>query len=173
MDPLMRTRSLRVTHSIMSILARRAVVRRTTPQRFVNRARRPPFHTPEWSTTPFSRATADAVASADGPLFERARTVRCGGLYVSPSSRTVLPGRAFALHRLYQTEWKRESGQSGGGHRFAAGLVRIRLAARPPERVSKAICLFSHSSEEVLLAFGKQFKVRCCGRIARPSYRRK
>ena len=47
----------------------------------------------------------------------------------------------------------------GRRDRFAAGLVRIRLAARPPERVSKAICLFSHSSEEVLLAFGKQSKL--------------
>ena len=37
---------------------------------------------------------------------------------------------------------------------------RIRLVARPSGPVSKVICDVSHLGEEVLLAFGKQFKLR-------------
>ena len=40
----------------------------------------------------------------------------------------------------WQTEWKRESGQSGGGHGSRPARCRIRLVARPSGPVSKVIC---------------------------------
>ena len=44
------------------------------------------------------------------------------------------------LSSPWQIEWKRESGQSGGGHGSRPARCIIRLVARPSGPVSKVIC---------------------------------
>ena len=72
----------------------------------------------------------------------------------------------------YQTEWKRESGQSGGGHGFAAALVQNKARGSAIGAGFESDLFVSHPGEELLLAFGKQFKLRRGGRIARPIVRK-
>ena len=62
--------------------------------------------------------------------------------------------------------------QSGGGHGFAAGLVQNKALGSALGSSFKGDLFVSHPGEEVLLAFGKQFKLRRGGRIARPIVRK-
>ena len=71
----------------------------------------------------------------------------------------------------YQTEWKRESGQSGGGH-VAASSVHNKARGSALGARFEGDLVVSHPGEEVLLAFGKQFKLWQGGRIARPIVRK-
>ena len=59
-----------------------------------------------------------------------------------------------------QTEWRRESGQSGGGHGLAASSVHNQARGSAIGASFKTDLSASHLHEKFILAFGKHFKLR-------------
>lgn len=59
-----------------------------------------------------------------------------------------------------------------GGHGFTAGLVQNKTRGSALGASLKGDLFVSRPGEEVLLAFGKQFKLRRGGRVARPIVRK-
>ena len=58
--------------------------------------------------------------------------------------------------------WRRDSGQSGGGH-VAAGFVQNKARGSALGASFKGDLVVSYLGEEVLLAFGKKFELRQAG----------
>ena len=69
--------------------------------------------------------------------------------------------------RHKQGPGRRESGQSGGRGHVAAGAVQKQARGSAFVASFKDECVVGHLREEVLLAFGEQFKLRHSSQIAR------
>jgi len=121
------------------------------------------------------------VASVNGAQTESSVVVSCDNAALCPWWTCGLslcwePCRPYAssirANVSWQTEWKRESGQSGAGHVGAAALVQNKARGSAVGAGFKGDLFVSHPGEEVLLAFGKHFKLRRADQIARPIVRK-
>ena len=87
------------------------------------------------------------------------RPIANANLSSSPPANQALAIRPVAIRLHALSEWRRESGQSGRGH-VAAGFVQNKARGSALRSSFKGDQVVSHPSEEVLLAFGKKFKLR-------------